>query len=36
MIIDTKTMKVQRKTPEQVAAVLNQIKWCFIIDVAGS
>ena len=30
MVIDTKTMKVQRRTPEQVNAILNQIKWCFI------
>lgn len=27
MVINTTTKKVQRKTPEQVGAILNQIKW---------
>ena len=26
MMIDVKTKKVQRRTPEQVGAILNQIK----------
>ncbi len=27
MVIDTKTKKVQKRTAEQVGAILNQIKW---------
>lgn len=33
MMIDVKTKKVQRRTPEQVGAILNQIKWFLIIIV---
>jgi hypothetical protein len=27
MVIDVKTKKVQKRTTDQVSAILNQIKW---------
>jgi phage-related protein len=27
MVIDSKTKKVQKRTTDQVSAILNQIKW---------
>ncbi len=36
MVIDTATKKVQRRTIEQVGAILAQIKWLLFVDLTVS